>query len=63
MFSTDMTGDAHAGLVTKICVWRFSRLGRNLADSAAIIHLAMIWAWHTQVLRIFCGVKKTTVIG
>jgi site-specific DNA recombinase len=29
--------DARAGAIGKVCVWRFSRLGRDLADSAGLI--------------------------
>ena len=29
--------DAKAGKIKRVCVWRFSRIGRNLADSAGII--------------------------
>lgn len=32
-----LIADARAGLISKVCVWRFSRIGRNLADSASII--------------------------
>jgi DNA invertase Pin-like site-specific DNA recombinase len=32
-----LIADAKAGLISKVCVWRFSRIGRNLADSAGII--------------------------
>src|SRR5690348_5335121 len=29
--------DAKAGKIRRLCVWRFSRIGRNLAESASII--------------------------
>ena len=32
-----LLADAKQGKIRRVCVWRFSRIGRNLADSAGII--------------------------
>jgi site-specific DNA recombinase len=33
----NLRADCKAGLISRVCVWRFSRIGRNLAESAMVI--------------------------